>query len=436
MQRAASFALARNNSFRNRDLFGGGADDVWGAQCNDTDSSTATAEATASQDSLATDAGMFFNTQQLHGRVRRAAGSAAAASDGSTTPLKDASPGLQRGAGGGGLAGIGMAAGDLGPRGGSSTNRPAPVSTWRAAADEYELPKPDPTAFDDREWATASDVSRRGGVRGGNPPTPPTYSSTASSPLYHVRQQPPEITRTRKIARSSSLTQTKVLLDMHPQFPLCGGEAASPLSFSSALSSSSSSSSSSDVSAFAAALECSSSSLSSSSSSSSSSFLLVPNAAAFATATGAAAIYNNNWRAAGCAGAGAGAAAAAAAGRHGNASTRMELHRDFETLATIGCGNFSQVYKVRWRRNNKLYAVKKSLQPFRSRRDRDNYQKEVKAYYQLGPSCPHIIQYFCAWQEDGHFLVQMELCARGNLASFLKHLTTPVPVRAARAWCA
>jgi len=33
----------------------------------------------------------------------------------------------------------------------------------------------------------------------------------------------------------------------------------------------------------------------------------------------------------------------------------------------------------------------------------------------LGASCPHILHYHRAWQENGHFYIQYEYCARGDL---------------------
>ena len=81
----------------------------------------------------------------------------------------------------------------------------------RPMADQYVKPKPDPKAFEDRGWNSGG--SRPGSAAGsgsgnhGSPPTP------TRMPPY---ARPPEIIASRKISRSSSLTQTKMLMDLQP----------------------------------------------------------------------------------------------------------------------------------------------------------------------------------------------------------------------------
>ena len=63
--------------------------------------------------------------------------------------------------------------------------------------------------------------------------------------------------------------------------------------------------------------------------------------------------------------------------------------------------------------------------------------KEVENFQRLGSSCEHIIEYYRAWQEEGYFFVQMELCVRGNLEDFLGALITQklrVPERTIWSW--
>eukprot|EP00940_MAST-03C_sp_MAST-3C-sp2_P002787 g2787.t1 len=104
---------------------------------------------------------------------------------------------------------------------------------------------------------------------------------------------------------------------------------------------------------------------------------------------------------------------------HGTPETKLKFEEEYANLGRIGSGNFSDVYCVRSRSDRNLYAVKKSKRKFLSKRDRAIWMKEVEMFKRLGPSCAYIIQYYRAWQEEGYFFVQMELCQRGNLEDFL-----------------
>ena len=101
----------------------------------------------------------------------------------------------------------------------------------------------------------------------------------------------------------------------------------------------------------------------------------------------------------------------------------------FDVLSTLGRGNFADVYKVRSRLNGQLYAVKRVRQQFRGKRDREAALAEVRTmqrlqshmassalseqqqrranYYSL-----YLLFFFQAWQEEGHFYCQTELCCR------------------------
>jgi serine/threonine protein kinase len=100
----------------------------------------------------------------------------------------------------------------------------------------------------------------------------------------------------------------------------------------------------------------------------------------------------------------------------------------FENLGRIGAGSFSEVFKARQKKDGNIYAIKKSKRQFRSKRDRDRHLQEVKTYDELlsetkhVATCPHIVKYFRAWQEDGYLYTQTELCERGNLKSLLEAL--------------
>ena len=104
---------------------------------------------------------------------------------------------------------------------------------------------------------------------------------------------------------------------------------------------------------------------------------------------------------------------------HGTPETKLKFEEEYYNMGKIGSGNFSDVFCVRSRSDSKFYAVKKSKREFRGRNDRAILMKEVENFKRLGSSCDFIINYYRAWQEEGHFFVQMELCQRGNLEDFL-----------------
>jgi len=76
-----------------------------------------------------------------------------------------------------------------------------------------------------------------------------------------------------------------------------------------------------------------------------------------------------------------------------NNKDSMTFHKNYHILGLIGRGNFSEVYEVLSKQNGKRYAVKKSLRPLKSRRDRSKYMQEIQMYGKLGPTCQHIIRY-------------------------------------------
>jgi membrane-associated tyrosine- and threonine-specific cdc2-inhibitory kinase len=97
------------------------------------------------------------------------------------------------------------------------------------------------------------------------------------------------------------------------------------------------------------------------------------------------------------------------------------FHTDFTNLGRIGEGAFAVVMRARWRVDGKLYAVKKSKRVFRSKRDRDHSLQEVLALQKLS-SCCYVVHFERAWQEEGYFYSQTELCELGNLKELIDTL--------------
>ena len=75
----------------------------------------------------------------------------------------------------------------------------------------------------------------------------------------------------------------------------------------------------------------------------------------------------------------------------------------------------AQVFRVRHRASGDVFAVKRSRRRFRSKLQRERCLREIRAVAAL-PSHPNIVIQYRAWQEGGHFYIQMDYCEGGSLA--------------------
>jgi len=111
---------------------------------------------------------------------------------------------------------------------------------------------------------------------------------------------------------------------------------------------------------------------------------------------------------------------------------------DFENLGQLGRGTFADVYKVRSKSDQKLYAVKRNRRQFRGKRDRDLAMAEVRTMQKLqgmSTSCNsenssktkaifsmYILFFYRAWQEEGYFYCQTAICCRDTCRELLESL--------------
>eukprot|EP00814_Leptocylindrus_danicus_P018844 CAMPEP_0116049760 /NCGR_PEP_ID=MMETSP0321-20121206/30339_1 /TAXON_ID=163516 /ORGANISM="Leptocylindrus danicus var. danicus, Strain B650" /LENGTH=1146 /DNA_ID=CAMNT_0003532213 /DNA_START=82 /DNA_END=3522 /DNA_ORIENTATION=- len=113
------------------------------------------------------------------------------------------------------------------------------------------------------------------------------------------------------------------------------------------------------------------------------------------------------------------------AGAVGPPMTVLTFNTHFENLGQLGSGTFADVYKCRDVQTRQIYAIKRSRRPFRSLRDRDAALEEVRTMQKLQTSpspCVYIVQFVRAWQEDGYFYSQMEVCSKCDCAVLLDAL--------------
>uniref|UniRef100_A0A8C3FE32 Membrane-associated tyrosine- and threonine-specific cdc2-inhibitory kinase n=1 Tax=Chrysemys picta bellii TaxID=8478 RepID=A0A8C3FE32_CHRPI len=88
----------------------------------------------------------------------------------------------------------------------------------------------------------------------------------------------------------------------------------------------------------------------------------------------------------------------------------------FQLLGRLGRGSFGEVYKVRSKEDGRLYAVKRSVEPFRGAGDRQRKLAEVRKHERVGRH-PNCVSFVRAWEERGQLYIQTELCP----ASLLQH---------------
>uniref|UniRef100_A0A2K6SSQ3 Membrane-associated tyrosine- and threonine-specific cdc2-inhibitory kinase n=1 Tax=Saimiri boliviensis boliviensis TaxID=39432 RepID=A0A2K6SSQ3_SAIBB len=85
------------------------------------------------------------------------------------------------------------------------------------------------------------------------------------------------------------------------------------------------------------------------------------------------------------------------------------FQQNFQRLSRLGHGSYGEVFKVRSKEDGQLYAVKRSMSPFRGPKDRARKLAEVGGHEKVGqhPRCVRLEQ---AWEEGGILYLQTELC--------------------------
>ena len=113
----------------------------------------------------------------------------------------------------------------------------------------------------------------------------------------------------------------------------------------------------------------------------------------------------------------------------------VSFANDFELLGLLGSGTFADVYKVRAKSDNRLYAIKRNRRQFRGKRDREMAMAEVQSMQRLQSALAlqevmakessyslYLLFFYRAWQEDGYFYSQTELCCRDTCRDLLDSL--------------
>lgn len=90
-------------------------------------------------------------------------------------------------------------------------------------------------------------------------------------------------------------------------------------------------------------------------------------------------------------------------------SDKTYFEQCFRVREKLGEGSFGEVYRVCSREDGRMYAVKKSCQPFRGEWDKRQKLREVEKQEQL-PQHSNCVRFHKAWEEMHILYIQTELC--------------------------
>ena len=95
---------------------------------------------------------------------------------------------------------------------------------------------------------------------------------------------------------------------------------------------------------------------------------------------------------------------------------------DFEILRILGKGTFGKVYKVRSKKNNKIYAMKQlNLKEIKKENGEKAYHKTKNETSFLEIlSHPHIIKYYKNFEVDNYLYIIIEFVPNGDLRGYIK----------------
>ena len=111
----------------------------------------------------------------------------------------------------------------------------------------------------------------------------------------------------------------------------------------------------------------------------------------------------------------------------------FHYHDHFDFLGLIGQTKNSEVFRVRHRQTKEIFAVKRSVGGFRTKLQRERCLREIRAVAAL-PAHENIVGQYRAWQEGGHFYIQMDYCEGGSLDQLIHTETGSVPLSTEALW--
>lgn len=97
---------------------------------------------------------------------------------------------------------------------------------------------------------------------------------------------------------------------------------------------------------------------------------------------------------------------------------QSRYRNEFIEMGLLGKGSFGEVYKCQNRIDRCYYALKRLNKPLAGSIMETAALREVYAHAVLGKH-HHILQYYSAWAEDKHMIIQNEYCNGGSLSDMI-----------------
>ena len=99
-----------------------------------------------------------------------------------------------------------------------------------------------------------------------------------------------------------------------------------------------------------------------------------------------------------------------------NNSTSKES--DYIKLSRLGCGSYGEVFKVKHKETNKIYAIKE-INKAKLMKENKYYQVIIENLMLKECSHPNIVKYFGFYETQENFAIIEEFCPYGDLSSFI-----------------
>ena len=91
---------------------------------------------------------------------------------------------------------------------------------------------------------------------------------------------------------------------------------------------------------------------------------------------------------------------------------------DYIKLSKLGCGSYGQVFKVKNKETNKIYAIKE-INKSKLIKENKFYQAIIENEMLKGCNHPNIVKYFGFYETQDNFAIIEEYCPYGDLSSFI-----------------
>ncbi|KAJ3087686.1 hypothetical protein HK102_010498 [Quaeritorhiza haematococci] len=106
---------------------------------------------------------------------------------------------------------------------------------------------------------------------------------------------------------------------------------------------------------------------------------------------------------------------------------------NFHIIGRLGRGSFADAFRAQSKADGRQYAVKKTRQPYTGFKDRMKKLEEVEIMWNVADNS-RCVRLISAWEQYGYLYLQLELCSRGSLQSYLEERCRTSPLDEFRIW--